>query len=438
MWVASKQKILFLLLFLFSAKIVLAGEVSQFVFTANSQNIKPNEISEILSVQSQDSNGNSVKLSQTGCLHLSSASDTGEFSSSNTNWKPVNELTMNKNTANRNFYYKDSAVGNHVLTVEAALVSCSGWEEKQWEVKQNINVSESTSLDFIGAGAADNETTGIILPIEPQISANAGQDKIGIAGADIVFSGKALGIKKEPLERARYLWNFGDGSTAEGQNVRHFYKYPGEYIAVLDVSSGEYSSADYMNVKIIANEIKIIEAGKDIVKISNDSSVNLDISGWFLRAGNKMFKFPPSTLIKANSVLPVSSSVSGFDFVNYGSEIEFLYPNGSLAYGFVASDDSNNISKPLFNSQKIENSKVDNAVIKDSQKDFIKEASKIVENQETFYVKEENYQQSAAAFGRNAKKESDWKWWTLAGLVGMVSSAGYLVNSKLKVQGSKL
>lgn len=437
MLVVSKQKILFLLLFLFSAKIVLAGEVSQFVFTTNSQNIKPNEISEVLSVQSQDSNGNSVKLFQTGCLRLSSASDTGEFSSSNTNWKPVNELTMNKNTANRNFYYKDSAVGNHILAVEIALVSCSDWEEGQWKIEQNINVSESASLDFIDTGVADIETAGIIWPVESQIFANAGQDKVGIVGADIVFSGKALGINKEPLERARYLWNFGDGSTAEGQNIRHFYKYPGEYIAVLDVSSGEYSSADYMNVKIIANEIKIIEAGKDVVKISNGSNVNLDISGWFLRAGDKIFKFPLSTLVKANSVLPVSSSVSGFDFINFGLEIEFLYPNGSLAYGFVVNDDSNNISKSLFNSQKTENSKVDNVVTKDSQKDFVKEISKIAENQETFYVKEENYQQSAAALEGNAKKEGDWRWWMLAGLVGIVGSAGYLVNSKFKYQELK-
>ena len=35
-----------------------------------------------------------------------------------------------------------------------------------------------------------------MVPDEPQIYANAGKDKMGIAGADVLFEGKALGIKK--------------------------------------------------------------------------------------------------------------------------------------------------------------------------------------------------------------------------------------------------
>jgi hypothetical protein len=44
------------------------------------------------------------KMSETTHIILSSSSVTGEFSSSNTDWVSVSILTMNKNTANRNFY----------------------------------------------------------------------------------------------------------------------------------------------------------------------------------------------------------------------------------------------------------------------------------------------------------------------------------------------
>src|SRR3989338_7255689 len=94
-----------------------------------------------------------------------------------------------------------------------------------------------------------------------QISAKAGEDKTAVAGADIVLEGNALGFKKEPLENARYLWIPGDGSSKEGKNIRHIYKYPGNYIAVLIVSSGDISTSasDRINIKVIPNELRIIE-----------------------------------------------------------------------------------------------------------------------------------------------------------------------------------
>lgn len=390
-------------IFLLSLSVVFAADVSQFVFTSTGQTIKPNEISETLTVQAQDSAGVSVKLSQTGCLHLETSSGTGQFSSNSTNWESVTSLTMNKNTSNRNFYFKDSSTGNYTLTVKAALISCSDWTTEQWTATQNIIVSDSSqqqssSQTQVSPTPGVGETSA--WPVEPQIYANAGEDKTGVAGADVYFSGLALGFEKQPIDNARFLWNFGDGAFKQGQNISHIYKYPGEYIVVLDVASGKYSASDRALIKIIPNQIKISEANKELIKISNESSSVLDISGWYLRVGGKIFKLPASTLIRANSSLIIPSSNSGIEANN---NAELLYPNGSLANSFAS--------------------------VKEHVSDVPAEAPPIVEQTNEQVERAEQAEQTASAVVI-IEKQGFWtkgKWWGLAGLIGILSGAGFLI-----------
>lgn len=196
------------------------------------------------------------------------------------------------------------------------------------------SLSDSSQSSSSVSSVADSGGGSVSWPDEPQIYANAGKDKTGIAGADVLFEGKALGIKKEPLQNARYLWNFGDGASGEGQNVKHIYKYPGNYIAVLDVSSGQYSVSDRTNVKIAANELIVSEANNEFIKLKNNSGVTLDISGWFLRGEGVLFKFPESSFVAANSDLTISSDVSKIKFSGNNIAIDLLYSNGSAAFSY--------------------------------------------------------------------------------------------------------
>jgi hypothetical protein len=208
-------------------------------------------------------------------MKMSSNSGTGQFSSSDTNWKSIDKLTINSNWTNKNFYYKDSTLGNYTITINIIAVSCSVLTDQtaQWTAMQNIIISEQQSQQQTSLSTPQTEQTPVSgsenWPVEPQIFANAGKDKTVIVGADVYFSGQALGIEKEPLENARYLWNFGDGAIAENQNVKHIYQYLGEYIAVLDVSSGKFSTSDNLLVKVIPNQLKISEINKDFIKLTN-------------------------------------------------------------------------------------------------------------------------------------------------------------------------
>ncbi|MEK7575762.1 MAG: PKD domain-containing protein [Patescibacteria group bacterium] len=410
----NTKYLLLVTLFAFSLPFfVLAGDISQVVFINDPRAIKPNETA-LLTIQLQYE-GDSHP---TACMQMFTDSSTGQFSSSDTNWKSVDKLTINSNWTNKNFYYKDSVAGNYTITIKIIPVSCSSLtdEEAQWTASQNITVSESTSSQSAQSSTENNSqsTTVVDLLEEPQIYANAGEDKTIVAGADIEFRGQALGLKKEPLDNARYLWSFGDGATKEGQNVLHSYKYPAEYIVTLDVSSGKYSASDRVMVKVVPNKISISEATSEFIKLKNGSDATLDISGWFLKGNGILFKIPENTFIKTNAEVPISSLVSGINTINTNSEILFLYPNGSMAFSYTAQRPeivfSQEAQKPQ---EKSKTEKKD-----DNQLDIITESSQL----ESVPV-----QQTASII--DSISEDSWemeKWLFVIFGVGFIGGAGVI------------
>jgi len=450
------------LIFACGAGVALAsGDVSQFVFTTNYQTIKPNEISEIISIQSQDASGVSADILQTACLELATNSGAGEFSSSNTNWNPVKILTMSKNSANRNFYYKDSTAGNYELSVKVSLrpegkLACASWPKEEWDIKWNAKQNVIVSSGFSSSSSQESQSSsassssssssdGAVIASgsiaynykNEQISAKAGEDKTAVAGADVVLKGNALGFKKEPLENARYLWNLGDGSYKEGKNIRHIYKYPGNYIAVLNVSSGDISASDRINIKVIPNELRIIETKSEFIKLKNKSGVILDVSGWFLRANGAVFKFPDYSLVAANAELIISSDISGIKFADNNFPAELLYPNGSLSFSYLPASfsSSSSISKPKeIISSKPPEKKVEVAVVPSVVS--LKNYSSLPAGQagaspiSISRITAENNLAGVITIGEK-KNSGDKSWLILAAITGIIGGAVIFITRKI-------
>lgn len=108
--------IISLSLLIIAAVSAYAGGISQIAFTTAEQTIRPDEISEPLTIQTQDVGGTSLQTSETIDITFESSSATGEFLGGT--GKPVQKY-MAKNTANKTFYYRDSAEGSFVLTISA-------------------------------------------------------------------------------------------------------------------------------------------------------------------------------------------------------------------------------------------------------------------------------------------------------------------------------
>ena len=234
------------------------------------------------------------------------------------------EKTMGANDDGNSLQY---AAGNWIAAAPTPGAVNSGSSEPQPTQESQSQSSSS------GSGSSS------YIPPEnlPKIKAYAGEDKTAVVGAAVEFRGQAFGLKDEPLDNARYLWSFGDGTSKEGQNTTHFYQYPGEYIVVLNVSSGEYAASDSLLIKASPNQLSISESKPGFggwIELYNGSKEQIDVSGCQLKSGNHIFIFPKSTFIRPSAYLVIPVSVSVVVLAENKGVIELLYPGGFKAGEF--------------------------------------------------------------------------------------------------------
>lgn len=170
-------------------------------------------------------------------------------------------------------------------------------------------------------------------PSPATFSAYAGEDRQVLAGAEVYFEGQVRGVEENMISKTRFLWNFGDGTTGEGKNIKHIFQYPGTYIVTLNASLGAYSDSD--SIKIIVSPANVsfseIKPG-EWIEIQNASSKISDISGFAIQIDNsKIFNFSKDTKFAANSFLVFDSLIMGFEIPDAG-EIKILYPNGKILF----------------------------------------------------------------------------------------------------------
>lgn len=332
----------------------VSAEVSQFVFTTDSQAIKPNETSSAITIQSQNNSGLSEPISETHDLEFTSTSPTGQFLNSSGN--PVS-TTMSRNTSNRTFYYKDSTEGIFIITVKA-----TGREsQKSFTISQGITISntavvveeededsEDNDPDSSGGSSSNTQSSAHSSPaplntVKEKISleVSAGRDRLATVGNKITFKAtpvKATGIDSSSIS---YNWNFGDGSTGSGLNPSHSYEFPGEYIVVLNSTISDHQAVSRLKVTVVSPDIKInkIEGG---VEIYQTSGAEINLGDWFLKGGSRQFAIPMDTLIPSGKKIILSDKLTGMS----SGKIELYNPIGKLfaSYG-VEENLSNNSSE---------------------------------------------------------------------------------------------
>ncbi|KKS38751.1 MAG: Phospholipase D/competence protein ComEA helix-hairpin-helix domain protein [Parcubacteria group bacterium GW2011_GWA2_42_14] len=141
----------------------------------------------------------------------------------------------------------------------------------------------------------------------------AGEDKTVLAGQETVFSGKVADLKGKQIDNARFLWNFGDGSTSGIRVTSHTFLFPGKYIVNLNASIAEESHADYLNVEVLTPKIIISEAkpGQDgFIELQNETGQKLDIGGLIIKdASGGVFSVPQSTILDKNALLVFPNAI---------------------------------------------------------------------------------------------------------------------------------
>jgi len=94
---------------------------------------------------------------------------------------------------------------------------------------------------------------------------------------EVTFDGS--GSKDSDGDKLSYMWDFGDGDTADGKIVKHTYAKGGEYIAKLIVTDNTNAKCDksVATKTVVLNRTPIADAGSDI-KSCVGEKVNFDAS----------------------------------------------------------------------------------------------------------------------------------------------------------------
>ncbi|MDO8521718.1 MAG: lamin tail domain-containing protein [bacterium] len=172
-------------------------------------------------------------------------------------------------------------------------------------------------------------TSSYVAPPEPQIFADAGDNRTVIVAADTEFLGRAYNRKKETVSgHIRFLWNFGDGSIAEGQSVMHHFEYPGRYVVVLNIAENTEAASDRIIVTAEPAKLAFTAHPDGSVTIGNHAGRDLDMSGWIVRSFGRSFVVPKDSIILAGELLRIGDKTLGF---RSAPETELDYPNGALA-----------------------------------------------------------------------------------------------------------
>ncbi|MDO8500078.1 MAG: lamin tail domain-containing protein [bacterium] len=219
----------------------------------------------------------------------------------------------------------------------------AGGEQQSQQSEQQTPFSEDSPISDSGRS------------VPPSLKAYAGKDHTVAQGSLVEFKGSADGINGEPLISARFLWNFGDGTTKEGKLISHVYYFPGVYTVSLDISSGEYAGSDYVKVTVVRPDILISEikgGERGFIEIYNSTVNGLDLGGFQFKDGFKSFSIPKGTFIQPNSTLVFPNAVTGL-FQN----LEFAELRD--AFGFVI--DAGYFSEPLLIEESFERTGSDSA-----------------------------------------------------------------------------
>lgn len=286
-----------------------AAGVEKLVFITDQQTIKPNTLSGPLTIQAQDSSSSSMQTTETIDLEFISSSPTGEFLGSS--GSPATK-TMNKNTANRTFYYRDSAEGTFTITVNAIgrdsreewstkqiIVVSSGASNVSSGTQTNQNAQDEDEKEGTSFSATSGPTSATYATVSTNLDVVFGGDRLTTPGSPITFQAF---IKKNSASNSAvsFDWSFGDGSVGSGALVNHIYKYPGDYVVVLNAKAGNNFSTSRAKVRVVEPNISI-KKEDGYIEIQNNSAYEVNLFNWKIVSGGMGFVFQPDTIVLPKS-----------------------------------------------------------------------------------------------------------------------------------------
>ena len=96
--------------------IIIEPMITRVAFTSPFRTVVANEVSEVMTIETQSSDGIPRKVDVSTTINLSSTSGAGEFSATSDPFNPVSHLTISAGSDSASFYYRDGNVGTPTIT----------------------------------------------------------------------------------------------------------------------------------------------------------------------------------------------------------------------------------------------------------------------------------------------------------------------------------
>ncbi len=235
------------------------------------------------------------------------------------NWENVGGDNTTKDTAQR------TSTGwiTGSPTPRAANTSSSTTPPPTEETSDEEDDTETSSTPVSSSGGGTPASSSALVS-----KASAGKDRVVVVGVDTRLEGFAYDSGNRVIDNARFVWNFGDGTNAEGKVVTHRWQYPGRYAVVLEVTRFESKASHRVTVTAETAELALQVSPDGGVIIENRSNRDVDLSGWRIVSNEVVFTFSPNTIVIRNASIQLSSFALRF---NASSQAALLYPDGSIA-----------------------------------------------------------------------------------------------------------
>lgn len=303
---------------------------SNLTFTTDPQSVMPGTPSDKLTVSTGEAVG------ETSDLFLTSSSATGEFSSSNTNWQPVSQMTWNSNWTNRTFYYRDTTEG--APTITAKLVTRTS--------QTTLIATQAITIGAGGGGSGNTDSseeetssgssgTSNVTLVKTTSSKVTSKSRVEIPSLAPVQTPVVFKVKSGAEERGtHYYWSFGDGAVTRGLQATHLYDFPGTYVVALTARRGDEATVLKSEIEIVEAKLgvsKIVPGAQGYIELENQTGKELNLEHWQLVVGERTFSFPGPTYLAAKQKLKLPARITGLILSDEEAVVRVNYPSQAIA-----------------------------------------------------------------------------------------------------------
>ena len=322
--------------FLPASVFAASTSITKIIFTTTPQNISPGAVSDIISIQAQNASGNPEQIDETNDLFLTSSLG-GQFSSSLASWQSTSQITMSKNTANKNFYYKNTNSGQDTITAKivgrtTGLTFSTSQPITVGNDSDNTNIATTsnsvgddtaTTTDTSATSTSDIAPTVITKIVylsthsSPEDLSNwqdvsnfvisAGRERTTYIGVPVEFLAKYNAISGS-VGIPVFHWSFGDGTELSDKIATHTYKSPGDYTVVLNGTLNGITAVSRATVHVLPPQITILAILNGDVQVVNNGNTEINLGAWKLSEASHDFIFPIDTIVLPKTTITLSSA----------------------------------------------------------------------------------------------------------------------------------